>query len=719
MRKEDFDDEVDAFHKSRDKVSFNSDDDKDDSEDDQDEHAVFNVTAADDSSEDDEDEDEEDLTGLAAKLARQAKYLRQKAGGAQEDEDEDEEGEKEEEEGGVWGKRRKAYYSADNVDYEIQSDDEEAPGEEEKEVLRLQKKMASALRPEDYEQNEEEESEEEDEEDKETTMEKELEKREETRKGEDKRKKGKKDKRVTIGDGGRTEGEISVEEIEKDVYALSKEEQMAVIMSEAPELVGLLEDLRTSMDEIKGKMEPLLIQVKAGNYATSEGLSYLEAKHLLLLSYCTAIVFYLLLRAEGKSVRDHPVIARLMEMRMYLEKIRPIDKKLQYQIDKLLKAASQEEEGDAEGNRTGGKMEDALKFRPNPDLLVSKLDEDTETGGGLYRPPKIAPMAMEEEANPRDSRNKARAEREARKRASRSSFVKELAAEMEGRPEEIQEGIVGETRDMQRERERLQKRAVEEENLFARVPLTKVERSRLKSLKGNRSALTGLLDDFDDDVGDIVRTENVPGGDISGMLNGGPPEDLLKRRKLSQVIAEAGRPAKKVKLPTGDSDLPVREDIGDRRRAFEMKEINKKSKRGRNDVEFDDDGGMEDEERGGNAEGNIEPEEDEFYKEAKERRSAKLAEKAVKYSREPVVYEEEEDLEGKRSISRDMEKNRGLTPHRNKLVRNPRKKYKVKHAKAVIQRKGQVREVQREMAPYGGQTTGIKANLTRSVKLGK
>lgn len=80
-------------------------------------------------------------------------------------------------------------------------------------------------------------------------------------------------------------------------------------------------------------------QVRGGNLATAEGVSYLEAKHLLLLHYCINIVFYLLLKAEGRPVRDHPVIARLLELRAYLEKIRPIDKKLQYQMDKLLMAA--------------------------------------------------------------------------------------------------------------------------------------------------------------------------------------------------------------------------------------------------------------------------------------------------------------------------------------------------------------------------------------------
>lgn len=82
-----------------------------------------------------------------------------------------------------------------------------------------------------------------------------------------------------------------------------------------------------------------MAQVRGGKLATAEGVSYLEAKHLLLLHYCINIVFYLLLKAEGRPVRDHPVIARLLELRAYLEKIRPIDKKLQYQMEKLLMVA--------------------------------------------------------------------------------------------------------------------------------------------------------------------------------------------------------------------------------------------------------------------------------------------------------------------------------------------------------------------------------------------
>lgn len=62
------------------------------------------------------------------------------------------------------------------------------------------------------------------------------------------------------------------------------------------------------------------------------------------------------------------------------------------------------------------------------------LEQD---GGGVYKPPMIAPAAMDEEGTGRDRRSKARAEKDMHRRAARSSFIKELADELAGRPEEV------------------------------------------------------------------------------------------------------------------------------------------------------------------------------------------------------------------------------------------------------------------------------------------
>jgi len=77
----------------------------------------------------------------------------------------------------------------------------------------------------------------------------------------------------------------------------------------------------------------------------------------------------------------------------------------------------------------------------------------------------------------------------------------------------------------------------------------------------------------------------------------------------------------------------------------------------------------------------------------------------------------EVDEEGKRMITYEMSKNKGLIRNRRKELKNPRVKHKMKFKKAVVKRKGQVREVQREINRYGGETTGIKASLARSTKI--
>ncbi|XP_070153448.1 something about silencing protein 10 [Polyergus mexicanus] len=73
--------------------------------------------------------------------------------------------------------------------------------------------------------------------------------------------------------------------------------------------------------------------------------------------------------------------------------------------------------------------------------------------------------------------------------------------------------------------------------------------------------------------------------------------------------------------------------------------------------------------------------------------------------------------EGKRAITYQMAKNRGLTPYRKKELRNPRVKHKNKYRKALIRRKGAIREVRKELTRYDGEISGIKAGAKKSIKL--
>lgn len=86
---------------------------------------------------------------------------------------------------------------------------------------------------------------------------------------------------------------------------------------------------------------------------------------------------------------------------------------------------------------------------------------------------------------------------------------------------------------------------------------------------------------------------------------------------------------------------------------------------------------------------------------------------AMEQGAEAVAEGEEE----RRAITYQIAKNKGLQPKRNKLQRNPRVKHRHKFEKAKVRRKGQVREVRKEVKKYGGEVSGINMRVKKGVKL--
>ena len=84
-----------------------------------------------------------------------------------------------------------------------------------------------------------------------------------------------------------------------------------------------------------------------------------------------------------------------------------------------------------------------------------------------------------------------------------------------------------------------------------------------------------------------------------------------------------------------------------------------------------------------------------------------------------VVPQEVIGEDGKRKISYMIEKNKGLTPHRKKIVRNPRVKKKLKYEEKKRKLKSQraVYGGGEAKGGYAGELTGIKKGLVKSTKL--
>uniref|UniRef100_A0A8C4RF65 Neuroguidin, EIF4E binding protein n=1 Tax=Erpetoichthys calabaricus TaxID=27687 RepID=A0A8C4RF65_ERPCA len=267
-----------------------------------------------------------------------------------------------------------------------------------------------------------------------------------------------------------------------------------LVEQDLPEAVKLLTNMTEQVAAVTSHIQHLIRLVQNKAFQTAKGLSFHEVRYHLLLSYLQDLTQVLLRKIEGQSLKDASEIMRLVEIRTVLEKMRPIDQKLKYQVDKLVRTA------------VTGKLatDDPLHFKPRPELLQSKLSEsegesadeahkseksgDQSATGKKYIPPRLAPMHYDGDQTDAD-RNKQILDR-AKKRALSSSVIRELREQYGDAPEEIQERhIFGSIRQSQEEQHRLQY----EESMMVRIGVSKKERSaRKRGMMGMSSQLRSI-----------------------------------------------------------------------------------------------------------------------------------------------------------------------------------------------------------------------------------
>ncbi|MED6109080.1 hypothetical protein PIB30_116840 [Stylosanthes scabra] len=630
---DDMDDEIDAFNKERDFVPFHNADDEESDEDDAIPVLDKDIGGSededsDDDGEEEEDDDDDDADDDLSKMIRQRKYLRAKFGTGEDDMPEDEE-EEDEDNKLTWGGKRFAH-GAENRNFELQSSDDEDLKEEEKLALQQQKDKAKNYTMEDYGLADISEG---------------------------------KDDEMTLEDASDKKGAVSSPDRDitltvEDLNALSKEEQMNILHRSAPDLVGWLSELNDAHEQLEAEVNPFLSKVKSGELDMEGAVRYFELKQLLLLSYCQAITFYLLLKSEGQPVHDHPVMARLEEIKNLLDQIKQLDTELPFELEDILK-----------GNNG---LEAVPKNAPT-------------TINSLTKEPFVSAKSLEE--MPKKSV-------EAQKFQSVEDNVQK------SRKDKHQKDSIGvQSLEMLKVRASLEEK-LKQKGLYSSIaPKPNGDRKRSRPVNGR-------LETYDDFVDDMVDIKGA-----AGLVNGS--------NKVTQYL---NANLKKPKVISGDDDLPKRDDIGERRRKHELRVLagagvqNEDDNGDDYDNEVgrpgsdDDDANEEDDFDSGDSE-------NEFYKQVEQQRAAKLAAKSQIYSRKSGVEPSmPETVEGKRQITSQMAKNRGLTRIRNKAKKNPRKNYKLKHQKALKKRQGQVQSIRKPAGPYGGEATGINPFVSRSIR---
>ncbi|XP_077592202.1 neuroguidin [Stigmatopora nigra] len=290
-----------------------------------------------------------------------------------------------------------------------------------------------------------------------------------------------------------------------------------LIDQDIPKVIQALNDLTGQVTEITRHVQDLLNKVKNGGFDTTKGLSFLDLRYHLLLFYLQDLSHLITIKTEGGAIKESEALIRIVTVRTILEKMRPLDFKLKYQIDKLVRTAV-----------TGGLAEnDPLRLRPNPENLTSKLSESedeeqqTEKKAGpsidkKYIPPKIAAVYYDGDMKDVDKK-KVQVERR-KKAALRSSVIQELRQQYSDAPEEIRE-----KRDFQNEkdsREELHRKNYEE-SMMVRLNVSKreknVKKRKMMCMTGQLSSITHF-------------------GDISALTGGDDGQDVGRPRSKKKKI---------------------------------------------------------------------------------------------------------------------------------------------------------------------------------------
>ncbi|GAA5844888.1 hypothetical protein JCM9279_000031 [Rhodotorula babjevae] len=168
------------------------------------------------------------------------------------------------------------------------------------------------------------------------------------------------------------------------------------------QLRNLLQEVKSGVAAVKDSADTWKHRLAStSDLAYPSGISLLSLKNHLLVSYLQHLValFSLKLNARSLTDTDGPatVVHQLVKLRVVLEKIAPLEQKLKYQVEKLVRKADQFDDEGAQNEEDV--LNDPLAFRPNPSNLVldrtqseEEDDIEAEERSGVYRPPRVAAM---------------------------------------------------------------------------------------------------------------------------------------------------------------------------------------------------------------------------------------------------------------------------------------------------------------------------------------
>lgn len=146
----------------------------------------------------------------------------------------------------------------------------------------------------------------------------------------------------------------------------------------------LVPDSSINQEKLK-ELGSLIKKIKKNGISKERNTNDLEnVKKEVLLGYSTCLAFLSLIKAEEIQMKKKPVIQKLVRYRLILDKLRPIEKKLE-----------------------GINKEEETKEKPDvDDFVISDQEQDDENLKETeYKPPKLAPVYYNEGETNNEKKN--------------------------------------------------------------------------------------------------------------------------------------------------------------------------------------------------------------------------------------------------------------------------------------------------------------------------
>ncbi|EGN92133.1 hypothetical protein SERLA73DRAFT_173106 [Serpula lacrymans var. lacrymans S7.3] len=488
---------------------------------------------------------------------------------------------------------------------------------------------------------------------------------------------------VVAGDEHTEETDILMEESEVSKPSLPQDKKSLIryLEKENPEALALARDWDDTAWNLV-QTQAKIVQLESEDPdAVSLGMIHLY--YQALLTYATTLAFYLHLRASPKYsshpelLRDHPVLSRLLTLKQAVATLDDLD----------FNASDEEDEDDDDDDDDMVDL-DGL----DQEALLEDMQNLWNAKGK-----KALEMGELEELLMDASRSKSK---------SKSKSSTSLKADLD---------------DSELSVKPPKKKRKTAEKAAPVFDLVEPEFSSSSSRKKPTS------------FGD---TNNADAFGEATFLQHADAADKKARKKSLQFhvsridSASARRQGARANALGGDDDIPYRERRKDREAKLAKEQERNKARLGMGGDDLDDvdpeletDGKKEKKKRKEMDDEADEDEVDGYYELVKRQATEKKMKKKMDYEVAQAAARPDfnsNEMDGPRSITRAIMKNRGLTPHRSKSVRNPRVKKRQKFEKAkkkVSSQKAVYKGGIGDASKYAGEQSGI-SKVVKSVRLG-